>query len=72
MFPADHSPNNPQIMYFEPRNGYLTCEVTRDSITADFRYVADVQDASSPVTVGATFVVTPAADDGGAPTVARA
>jgi alkaline phosphatase D len=71
VFPGDHSATNPQITYFEARNGYLTCEVTREQITADFRYVADVKDAASPVTVGATFVVTPAGQDGGAPTVAR-
>lgn len=72
VFPTDFTATNPQITYFEARNGYLVCAVTRDSITADFRYVADVSDAASAVTTGATFVVTPAAEDGRPPTVARA
>ena len=72
VFPTDFTATNPQVQYFEARNGYLTCEVTRDAITADFRYVTDVADAASPVTVGATFVVMPAAGDGQAPTITRA
>lgn len=72
VFPTDYTAANPQILYFEPRNGYLLCEVTRTSITADFRYVTDVADAASPVTVGASFVVTPGPEDGTAPTVERA
>jgi alkaline phosphatase D len=71
VFPTDHTATNPHVKYFEARNGYLTCEVTRDEIAADFRYVTDVRDAASPVTVGASFVVTAADEDGVAPTVER-
>ncbi len=70
VFATDHTAANPQIEYFDPRNGYLVCEVTPERITADFRYVDDPADPDSAVTVGATFVVRPA--DGGAPTVERA
>jgi alkaline phosphatase D len=72
VFPADHTAANPHVRYFEARNGYLVCEVTSDAITAEFRYVADVSDPASPVSVGATFVVTAADEDGVAPTVERA
>lgn len=66
-FAEDFTANNPQVRYFEARNGYLVCEITADEITADFRYVDDVADATSPVGSGARFVVRPSAD--GAPTV---
>lgn len=72
VFPKDHTAANPHVRYFEARNGYLLCDVEQSQITAEFRYVDDVQDASSPVTVGATFVVTAADEDGVAPTVERA
>jgi len=69
-FAEDYTAKNPHVQYFEPRNGYLVCEVTPDGIAADFRYVADVADADSPVTSGATFVVRPGVD-GAAPTAER-
>lgn len=58
VFAKDYTAKNPQIRYFEPRNGYLVCRLTRDELVADFRYVADVADAASPLGPGATFVVT--------------
>ena len=70
-FATDYTATNPQVRFFDPRNGALVCEVTPDGITADFRVVADVWDAEAEVTSAATFVVRPATD-GGAPTVTRA
>lgn len=71
VFAEDYRAKNPHVQYFEPRNGYLVCEVTADEIRADFRYVEDVADADSAVTSGATFVVLPG-EDRAAPTVERA
>ena len=68
--PSASTAKNPQVQYFEPTNGYLVCEVTPDGIAADFRYVTTVADADSPVTSGATFVVSPGVD-GAAPTATR-
>ena len=69
-FPEDHTAANPQVEFFDPRNGSLVCEVTPGAITADVRVVEDVADPGSAVTSAATFVVRPA-DGGGAPTVER-
>lgn len=66
VFSTDHTARNPQIRYFDPRNGYLVCRLSRDELVADFRYVADVGDPDSPLAPGATFVVT-----AGSPTAER-
>jgi alkaline phosphatase D len=57
VFGTDFTAQNPQIRYFEGRNGYLVCRITPDEVTADFKYVDDVADPDSGITTGATFVV---------------
>ena len=61
MFAQDYLAKNPQMQYFEPRNGYLTCEITPEGWTADFKFVADVirPGLSPPIDTGARSVDQP-------------
>jgi alkaline phosphatase D len=59
VFAQDYLAKNPQMQYFEPRNGYLTCEITPQGWTADFKFVADVMDPASPIDTGARFAIKP-------------
>jgi alkaline phosphatase D len=59
VFAQDYLAKNPQMQYFEPRNGYLTCEITPQGWTADFKFVADVMDPTSPIDTGARFAIKP-------------
>jgi alkaline phosphatase D len=61
---SDHLPNvtaqlaeNPQIKFYNNQRGYVTCEVTPKSLTAQFRVVEKVSVPESPVSTCATFVV---------------
>ena len=48
---------NPQVQHFEPRNGYMTCEVTADQWTTTLHILDDVDKADSAVTTTASFTV---------------
>lgn len=48
---------NPQIAHFDPANGYLVVTLTPEWLTAEFRTLADVTDADSPIATTATFTV---------------
>jgi alkaline phosphatase D len=56
-FPTDYTAQNPQVRYFEPRNGYAVCTVTPEQWRTEFKYVSDVKDPNATVEPGATFVV---------------
>jgi alkaline phosphatase D len=47
----------PQIHFFNAQRGYVRCEVTPASITADYRVVERVSTESSPLSTRASFVV---------------
>jgi alkaline phosphatase D len=48
---------NPQIKFYNNQRGYVTCEVTPKSLTAQFRVVEKVSVPESPVSTRATFIV---------------
>lgn len=48
---------NPQIKFFNGQRGYVRCELTRQSMTADFRVVERVSVPESPISTRATFIV---------------
>jgi len=48
---------NPQVRHFEPRNGYMSCDVTADRWTTQLHILDDVTDESSALQTLATFVV---------------
>ena len=50
-------PENPQIKFYNSQRGYVRCEITRDSLIADFRVVEKVSVPESPVSTRASFVV---------------
>ena len=50
-------PENPQIKFYNNQRGYVRCEVTRKSLTADYRVVAKVSVRESPISTRATFIV---------------
>lgn len=54
----DALPHNPQVRYYNGRQrGYLSCDVRRDTWTADLWFVDDVLDAGSTVRRAASYVV---------------
>jgi alkaline phosphatase D len=50
-------PDNPQIKFYNSQRGYVRCEVTPTSLTADFRVVQKVSVPESPASTRASFVV---------------
>jgi len=56
-FSTDFTAANPHVRYFDPERGYVMCTVERDTWTAEFRQIFDVQDPQGVVEAGATFVV---------------
>lgn len=58
LFSEDYSPLNPQVRYFEAKHGYAVCTVSEEQFSCEFRYVEDVWDADSAITVGPTWAVT--------------
>jgi alkaline phosphatase D len=53
---------NPQVQWFDgEHHGYIDCVIGRDTVTAHFRGLDDVQDPRSKVRTVATFEVTPGA-----------
>ena len=50
-------PINPQLKFFDIRNGYCVCDVSADSWTTTYRAVIDVSDPGSQVEDVARFVV---------------
>lgn len=57
LFSEDYTKFNPQVRYFEAKHGYAVCTVTQEDFSCEFRYVDDVWDADSPITVGPTWAV---------------
>ena len=47
---------NPQIKLYNSQRGYVRCEVTRESLTADFRVVQKVTVPESPISTRARFI----------------
>ena len=57
---------NPQIVHFEPRNGFMTCEVTPETWTTTLHVLDDVTNENSELSVAGEFTVragTPGIDD---------
>jgi len=54
---AAYLPENPQIRFHNNQRGYVRCEVTPKSLTADFRVVQKVSEPDSPISTRATFIV---------------
>jgi len=48
---------NPHVKFYSNQRGYVRCEVTPKSLTADFRVVEKVSVPDSPVSTRASFVV---------------
>ena len=48
---------NPQVRSYNNQRGYVQCELTRQSLTAEFRVVEKVSTPESAVSTRATFVV---------------
>jgi alkaline phosphatase D len=48
---------NPHVKFFNNQRGYVRCELTGQSFTADFRIVEKVSVPQSPVSTRASFVV---------------
>ena len=48
---------NPHVKFYNSQRGYVRCELTRQSLTADFRVVEKVSVPDSPVSTRASFVV---------------
>ncbi|MBV6507704.1 MAG: Alkaline phosphatase D [Acidimicrobiales bacterium] len=57
VFDEDYTSANPQVKYFDPRNGYVVCQVTPDEFTTTFRYVSDVTDPAAELVEGPTWSV---------------
>lgn len=61
---ADRSANtdallgeNPQFKFYNNQRGYVRCQITPETLTADFRVVEKVSVPESPISTRATFVV---------------
>jgi alkaline phosphatase D len=48
---------NPQVKFYNNQRGYVRCEVTPKSLTADFRVVEKVSVPESPISTRASFIV---------------
>jgi len=48
---------NPQVRFYNSQRGYMRCEVTSKSLTADYRVVEKVSVPNSPVSTRASFIV---------------
>lgn len=57
VFEEDYSAANPQVKYFDPRNGYAVCEVTTEAFVTSFKYVSDVTDPDAALVEGPTWTV---------------
>ena len=57
LFSANYNDLNPQVRYFQAKHGYAVFTVTEDRFECEFRYVDDVWDANSTITVGPTWAV---------------
>ena len=49
-------PDNPWVRFFNAQRGYVRCEVTKSSITADYRVVEKVSTPESPISTRAKFI----------------
>jgi alkaline phosphatase D len=54
---AAQLPRNPQVKFYNAQRGYVRCEVTRQSLTADFRIVDRVSVPESAISTRASFIV---------------
>ena len=52
-------PENPQVKFYNNQRGYVRCELTNKSMTADYRVVAKVSVPDSPGSIRASFIVEP-------------
>jgi len=50
-------PENPQVKFYNNQRGYVRCELTSKSLTADFRVVEKVSVVDSPVSTRTSFIV---------------
>ena len=51
-------PTQPSIKYADAHShGYVRCELTRDALHADFRYVSSIADPTASIETGASFVI---------------
>ena len=57
VFGEDYTARNPHVKYFEPRNGYMLCELDRERFRASFRYVGGTDDPSSALEPGPAWEV---------------
>jgi alkaline phosphatase D len=48
---------NPQVKFYNNQRGYVKCEVTSKSLTADYRVVEKVSVPESPISTRASFIV---------------
>jgi len=48
---------NPQVKFYNSQRGYMRCEVTSKSLTADYRVVEKVSVPDSPISTRASFIV---------------
>jgi alkaline phosphatase D len=48
---------NPHIRFFDPRNGYVVCDVTPETFVVTYRSIADGADPESPVETAGSFTV---------------
>jgi alkaline phosphatase D len=48
---------NPHVKFYNSQRGYVRCEVTSKSLTADFRVVEKVSVPDSPISTRASFII---------------
>ena len=48
---------NPHVKFYNSQRGYVRCEITSKSLTADFRVVEKVSVPDSPISTRASFVI---------------
>ncbi len=54
---ADMLTENPFVKFYNGQRGYVTCEVTPDALTADYRIVDYVSQPDAPISTRASFLV---------------
>lgn len=48
---------NPFVRFFNGQRGYVTCELSRDQLTADYRVVPYVSQPDAPISTRASFLI---------------
>jgi len=54
---ADMLTENPFVKFYNGQRGYVTCDVTPDALTADYRIVDYVSQPDAPISTRASFLV---------------